>query len=57
MNDEVREASVHLFTPRPTYRFLSSGGYDDKPTPGKSYTGSGTFILAYRQKEKPRAKK
>ena len=57
LNDGVREASVHLFTPRPAYRFLSSGGYHDKPTPGKSYTGSGTFILAYRQIEKPTGEK
>jgi photosystem II stability/assembly factor-like uncharacterized protein len=57
MSDEVRESKVHLFPPRPAYRFLSSGGFHDKPTAGKSYTSSGVFILAYRQQEKPTGEK
>lgn len=57
MSDEVPESKVHLFTPRPAYRFISSGGFHDKPTAGKSYTSSGTFIFAYRQQEKPNGEK
>ena len=57
LNDEVREAAVHLFAPRPVTRFASSAGFDRAVLPGKNYAYSGGFILAFRQQEKPGGEK
>lgn len=53
LNDEVREARVHLFAPRPVTRFASAGGFAHPPTPAKNYRHTGAFIVTYRQEEKP----
>src|SRR5579883_955527 len=51
VNDEVHEARVHLFEPRPTTRFLTSFSYGLPPTPGKNFTYLGPFHVVYRQQE------
>ena len=51
MSDEVCEASVHLFQPRPTTRFLAAFSYDMPPTPGKNFAFLGPFQATYRQQE------
>jgi hypothetical protein len=57
LSDEVREAKVHLFAPRPTVRFASSSGFSHPPTSGKNYRYTGPFIVTYVQQEKPDGKK
>lgn len=51
MSDEIREARIHLFQPRPTTRFLTAPSYDRPPTPGKNFTYLGPFQVVYRQQE------
>jgi hypothetical protein len=51
VSDEVCEASVHLFQPRPTTRFLTAFSYNMPPTPGKNFTFLGPFQVTYRQQE------
>ncbi len=51
VSDEVCEASVHLFQPRPTTRFLTAFSYDMPPTPGKNFAFLGPFQVTYRQQE------
>jgi photosystem II stability/assembly factor-like uncharacterized protein len=51
VSDEVCEASVHLFQPRPTTRFLAAFSYDMPPTPGKNFAFLGPFQATYRQQE------
>src|SRR5437660_8425120 len=51
MSDEVREARVHLFEPRPTTRFLTAFSYGHPPTSGKNFTFLGPFQVTYRQQE------
>src|SRR5581483_4168321 len=51
VNDEVREARVHLFEPRPTTRFLTSFSYGSPSTSGKNFTYLGPFHVVYRQQE------
>ena len=50
VSDEVCEASVHLFQPRPTTR-LAVFSYDMPPTPGKNFAFLGPFQATYRQQE------
>ncbi len=57
LNDEVREAAAYLFAPRPLTRFASSAGFARAVLPGKNYSYSGGFILAFRQQEKPGGEK
>src|SRR5260370_28308216 len=51
VRDEVCEASVHLFQPRPPTRFLTAFSYDMPPTPGKNFAFLGPFQVTYRQQE------
>jgi photosystem II stability/assembly factor-like uncharacterized protein len=51
VSDEVCEASVHLFQPRATTRFLAAFSYDMPPTPGKNFAFLGPFQATYRQHE------
>ena len=51
VSDEVCEASVHLFQPRPTTRFLTAVSYSMPPTPGKNFAFLGPFQVTYRQQE------
>jgi hypothetical protein len=51
MSDEVCEASVHLFQPRTTTRFLAAFSYDMPPAPGKNFAFLGPFQATYRQQE------
>ncbi len=51
VSDEVCEASVHLFQPRPTTRFLTAFSYSMPPTPGKNFAFLGPFQVTYRQQE------
>ena len=55
-NDESLLATLppaHLFTPRPTTRFVSSSGYGRPVVPGTNYRHTGAFVVAYRRQEKP----
>src|SRR5258706_2310338 len=51
VSDEVCEASVHLFQPHPTTRFLTAFSYSMPPTPGKNFAFLGPFQVTYRQQE------
>ncbi len=51
VSDEACEASVHLFQPRPTTRFLTAFSYSMPPTPGKNFAFLGPFQVTYRQQE------
>src|SRR2546421_502263 len=51
VSDEVCGASVHLFQPRSTTRFLAAFSYDMPPTPGKNFAFLGPFQATYRQQE------
>jgi len=51
VSDEVCEASVHLFQPRLTTRFLAAFSYELPPTPGKNFAFLGPFQATYRQQE------
>ena len=57
LNDEVREASAHVFTPRPATHFASSWGFGHPATPGKNYRHTGAFVVTFRQEEKPGGEK
>jgi hypothetical protein len=57
LTDELREASAHLFAPRPAIRYTQAGGFGGTNAPGKNYAFSGAFILAYREKELPTGEK
>ncbi len=57
LNDEMRQASVHLFAPGITTRFASSGGYGSPAPWNKNYKHSGAFVVAYRQQELPTGEK
>ncbi len=57
LTDEVRSATIHLFTPRPFTRFAASGGYHYPATKGKNYKHTGAFVVTYRQEEKPSGEK
>src|SRR6266567_3271209 len=51
VSDEVCEASVHLFQPRPPTRYLAAFSYEMPPTPGKNFAFLGPFQATYRQQE------
>src|SRR5437764_706401 len=51
LSDEVCGASVHLFQPRSTTRFLAAFSYEMPPTPGKNFAFLGPFQATYRQQE------
>ncbi len=51
VSDEVGQASVHLFQPRPTTRFLTAFSYSMPSTPGKNFAFLGPFQVTYRQQE------
>lgn len=51
ISDEVREARIHLFQPRPTTRFLTAFSYEMPPTSGKNFAFLGPFQATYRQQE------
>ena len=49
MSEEIQNRSVHLFTPRPTVRYMTVGGFSQVPTAGKYYRKTGvTTITATR---------
>jgi photosystem II stability/assembly factor-like uncharacterized protein len=51
VSDEVCQAGVHVFQPRPTTRFLTAFSYSMPPTPGKNFAFLGPFQVTYRQQE------
>ncbi len=51
LSDEVRNASLYLFPPRPVTRFVSFTGYGHSAVPGKNYRHTGAFVVTYRQQE------
>lgn len=46
---------VRLFTPRPTYRIRSKGGFPGKPILGKNYRFTDATMVTYRLSEDPSA--
>jgi photosystem II stability/assembly factor-like uncharacterized protein len=57
LRDEILNAPVHLFTPRPTIRFATSRGFPHTPLAGNNYRMVGPNTATYRPKEKPNGEK
>jgi hypothetical protein len=47
LTDEVRNASSHLFKPRPANRFKNYGRYGDNAAPYKSYGRVGGMMMTH----------
>ncbi len=51
--DEMRDAALHLFTPRDFVRLRVYKGYGSDPGPAMSYRMAGTMVVTFKQKKKP----
>lgn len=50
MSEQIQQSASHLFTPRPTIRFMTIGGFSKAPERGKYYRKTGiTTITACRE--------
>ncbi|MHB8644246.1 MAG: WD40/YVTN/BNR-like repeat-containing protein [Thermomicrobiales bacterium] len=52
MTNETATATVHLFPPRPTIRYITNRGFFRQATPGKNYQMTGATILTKVQEKK-----
>jgi len=54
IRDDVTDSKIHLFSPRDTYRYLTTTGYDLPPGAGKNYvwpsTVGGVYVTYYHAK-------
>jgi photosystem II stability/assembly factor-like uncharacterized protein len=57
LNDEIRAATAHVFTPSPFVRFAGIGGYGTPAAWNKNYKHTGAFVVTHRQQEKPTGEK
>ncbi len=53
----IPQQPAHLFTPRPTVRFRTNGGFGHPPTTGVNYKMTGATMIAYQQREKATGEK
>ncbi len=51
--DTLREAAMHLFTPRDFVRLRTHKGYGSDPGPAMSYRMAGTVVVTFKQNKKP----
>lgn len=56
-NAQVQQSAVHLFTPRPTIRFMTVGGLSQVPASGKYYRKTGVTTISARREERPNGAK
>ncbi|HEU5374017.1 MAG TPA: hypothetical protein VFV38_01115 [Ktedonobacteraceae bacterium] len=57
VNEEIQQSASHLFTPRPTIRFMTIGGFSQIPAGGKYYRKTGVTTISARREEKPNGAK
>ncbi len=53
LTNDMAQAAMHLFPPRPTVRYLTNRGFFRQATPGKNHRMTGATILTYRQERQP----
>ena len=52
INEEVQNSPVYLFTPRPTIRFMTVGGFSQVPPSGLYYRKTGVTTITVQRKQK-----
>jgi photosystem II stability/assembly factor-like uncharacterized protein len=57
LNEQIQQSTAHLFTPRPTIRFMTVGGFSQVPANGKYYRKTGVTTISARREEKPNGEK
>lgn len=53
IDEQVQKSTVYLYTPRPTIRFMTLGGFSHVPEHGKYTLQTGTTVLTAYREEKP----
>jgi photosystem II stability/assembly factor-like uncharacterized protein len=53
ISKELQNTLVHLFKPRPTFRFMTSWGYSHASAPGIFYRMTGDRMITARRQQKP----
>jgi photosystem II stability/assembly factor-like uncharacterized protein len=51
-SDDLRDATIHLFSPRDFIRLRVYKGYGSEAGPGMSYRMAGTAVITFKQKKK-----
>lgn len=57
MNAQIQQSALHLFTPRPTIRFMTVGGFSQVPESGTYYRKTGVTTICARREERPTGEK
>ncbi len=57
VSEQIEQSTLHLFTPRPTIRFMTVGGFSQVPAGGKYYRKTGVTTISARREEKPNGTK
>ncbi|MEO9030185.1 MAG: glycosyl hydrolase, partial [Ktedonobacteraceae bacterium] len=57
VSEQIEQSAVHLFTPRPTIRFMTVGGFSQVPVNGKYSRKTGVTTINARREEKPTGEK
>ncbi|HET8840715.1 MAG TPA: hypothetical protein VFN35_04570, partial [Ktedonobacteraceae bacterium] len=57
VNEQIQQSTAHLFTPRPTIRFMTIGGFSQVPANGKYYRKTGVTTISTRREERPAGEK
>ncbi len=52
ISKELQDSQVHLFKPRPTFRFMTSWGYSRASAPGIFYRDTGDRMITARRQQK-----
>lgn len=52
VSEQIQQSAVHLFSPRPTVRFMTVGGFSQVPASGKYYRKTGVTTISARREEK-----
>src|SRR6266487_3821323 len=53
ISQELQDAAINLFKPRPTLRFMTSWGYSHPTVPGIFYRMTGDRMITARRQQKP----
>ncbi|MGH2509155.1 MAG: WD40/YVTN/BNR-like repeat-containing protein, partial [Ktedonobacteraceae bacterium] len=57
ISEQIEQSAAHLFTPRPTIRFMTVGGFSQVPANGKYSRKTGVTTINTRREEKPNGEK
>ncbi|MEO7021571.1 MAG: glycosyl hydrolase, partial [Ktedonobacteraceae bacterium] len=57
VSEQIEQSAAHLFTPRPTIRFMTVGGFSQVPVNGKYSRKTGVTTINARREEKPTGEK